>query len=145
MRASTRSWEEAVRSVGVEPGPRVRPGALRWLWYALWGPLPDQNRFWVLYDSTCSTWVLRHILRILAVIALPVAAIAIWLPAPAGLRATTAFVTGACAVLLTAVWVNEGTEHRLAQAGWPWGIGPQLRERRSSAEQRMTSAARRTR
>jgi hypothetical protein len=136
MRRSTRAWEEAVRSLGMEPGPRVRPSPPRWLWYALWGPLPDKHRLWVLYDTTCSMWVLRHILRILAIVVVPVAAIAIWLPTTAGIRALTATVTGLCAVLLTVTWINEGTEHRLAQAGFAWGIGPQVRERRSHLAQR---------
>src|SRR5690242_7438749 len=127
MRRSQRAWEEAVRSLGIEAGPRVRPNPVRWLCYALWGPLPDTNRFWVLYDTTCSMWVLRHVERIVAIIALPVAAIALFLPTNGGIRALTATVTGLCALLLTVTWINEGTEHRLAQAGFPWGIGPQLR------------------
>lgn len=130
-------WEEAVLSLGIEPTPRIRPNPAQWLWYAVWGPLPERNRVWVLFDATTSTWVLRHFLRILTVIAPPVAAIAIFLPAPGGLRALTAFVTGACAFFLTAVWVNEGTEHRLAQAGWRWGIGPEVRELRSHMMQRV--------
>jgi hypothetical protein len=131
MRVAVRAWEEAVRSVGIEPGRRVRPSVLRWVWYALWGPLPDEHRTWVLYDTTCSTWVLRHILRVVAIVAIPVTAIAFWLPTNAGIRGLTAAVTGLCAVLLVVMWVNEGTEHRLVQAGYPWGIGPQIRERRS--------------
>lgn len=137
MRASTRAWEEAVRSVGIDPGSRERPSPLRWVWYALWGALPDEQRTWVLYDTTCSTWVLRHILRVVAIVALPVTAIAVWLPTNAGIRGLTAAVTGLCAVLLVVMWVNEGTEHRLVQAGYPWGIGPQIRERRSHVAQRM--------
>jgi hypothetical protein len=137
MRASTRAWADAVRSVGIDPGPRVRPGVLRWFWYALWGPLPAQHRWWVLYDTTCTTWVLRHIARVVAIVAVPVTAIALWLPTTAGIRGLTAAVTGLCAVLLVVMWVNEGTEHRLLQAGFPWGLGPQIRERRSDMAQRM--------
>ena len=136
MRASVRAWEEAVRSLGVEPGPRVRPDPLHWLWYALWGPLPEKHRWWVLYDTTCSTWVIRHIARAVAIVALPVTAIALWLPTNGNIRGLTAAVTGLCAVLLVVMWVNEGTEHRLGQAGFPWGIGPQIRERRSHIAQR---------
>jgi hypothetical protein len=138
-------WEEAVRSLGIEPGPIVRPHPARWLCYAAWGPVPERNRGWVLYDATCSTWVLRHFVRILAVEALPIAAILVFLPAPLGLRGLTAFVTGATAFFLTAVWVNEGTEHRLARAGWRWGIGPDVRERRAEMAQRIGSMRRRDR
>jgi hypothetical protein len=137
MRGNVIAWEQAVRSVGLDPGVRVRPGPLRWLWYAVWGPLPAKYRYWVLYDTTCSTWVLRHIARVVAIVALPVTAIALWLPTNAGIRGLTAAVTGLCSVLLVVMWVNEGTEHRLAQAGFPWGIGPQIRERRSHNAQRM--------
>jgi hypothetical protein len=144
-RAGRLAWEEGVRSLGIEPGPIVRPGPLRWLAYAIWRPLPERYRGWVLYDTTCSTWVIRHFLRILAVEALPVAAIAIFLPTSGGLRALTAFVTGATAFFLTAVWVNEGTDHRLIQADWRWGIGPEVRERRAEMAQRLGSLRRRDR
>ncbi|HKC28785.1 MAG TPA: DUF5313 family protein [Jatrophihabitans sp.] len=145
MSVGTRAWEDAVRSLGIEPGRRRRPNPLLWLWYAFWGPLPQNYRTWVLYDATAPTWILRYVVRVLVAAVLPVAAIAIWLPAPAGVRALTAFVTGACALLFTATWVNEGTEHRIAQAGWPWGLGPELRERRAVIAQRLGSANRRER
>ena len=144
-RAGIVAWEEATHSLGIEPAPRIRPDPVHWLWYAVWGPLPDKHRLWVLFDATTSTWVLRYFARILTLIALPVAAIAIWLPGPGGLRALTAFVTGACAFFLTAVWVNEGTEQRLSQAGWRWGLGPELRERRAEMAQRLAGLTRRNR
>ena len=59
--------------------------------------------------------------------ALPVAGILLWVPGPLSLRGLTAFVAGFSAVLFTVVWVNEATEHRLVQAGWRWGIGPEVR------------------
>ena len=127
----TRAWEDAVRSLGIEPTPRVRPNPVRWLWYAFWGPLPERHRVWVLYDVTCSTWIFRHLARLLTIAVLPVAAVILFLPGPVHLRVLTAFVAGAGAFLFTAVWVNEATEYRLLQAGWRWGIGPELRERRS--------------
>ncbi|WP_346278999.1 DUF5313 family protein, partial [Pseudonocardia sp.] len=42
---------------------RRRPGPLRWLWYALGGGLPPLYRRWVLHDTTCETWRLRHFAR----------------------------------------------------------------------------------
>ena len=45
--------------------------------------------------------------------------------------------TGGVAFLGTAVWVNEGTEHRRAQAGWPWEFGSSVRDRRATITQRM--------
>lgn len=143
MRTATQAWEAAVRSFGIAPTPRVRPSALLWFWYALWGPLPERHRLWVLYDATCSTWVLRYFTRIVAIVAPPSAAIALFLPASTGISVLTAVVTGGCAFLLMALWTNEGTEYRLVQAGWPWDTGPEIRERRATLTQRMASAARR--
>src|SRR4051794_33327906 len=132
MSTRTQAWEEAVRSLGIEPTPRVRPNPVQWLWYAFWGPLSERHRIWVLYDATCSTWIVRHVLRLLAVAALPITAVALFLPAPAHVRVLTAFVAGAGALLFTVVWINEATDHRLVQAGWRFGIGPDVRARRAT-------------
>ena len=128
---SIRAWEQAARELGVELGPRVRPNVLQWLGYALWRGLPARHDLWVLYDSTCSTWVLRYFARVFVIALIPSVLIAVFLPGGAQLRLTTAFTTGSLAILLTGVWVNEGTEHRLRQAGWPWRLATPLRERRS--------------
>jgi hypothetical protein len=136
MKTRVLVWEEACRSLGIEPIPRVRPNPLRWLWFAIWGPLPERHRVWVLYDATCSTWVLRHVARLVLLAAVPTSAILIWLPAPIGLRGMTAFVAGFCALLFTVIWVNEATEHRLVQAGWRWGIGPEVRQARAEMTER---------
>jgi|1186.fasta_scaffold280631_1 hypothetical protein len=131
MSTRTEVWEEAVRSLGIDPTPRPRPNPARWLWYAFWGPLPNRYRTWVLYDATCTTWILRHFARLLTVAVVPMAAVALLLPGPLHVRLLTAFVAGAGAFLFTAVWVNEATDHRLIQAGWRWGTGPAVRERRA--------------
>lgn len=136
MRHSRWAWEQAARSVGVDPEPLRRPDPARWLWYAFWGPLPERYDLWVLYDATCSTWVLRHFARILTAAALPVAALALFLPGPVSIRVDTAVVCGLLAVLLTGVWTNEGTDYRLDRAGWGTGVGPVLRERRSDFARR---------
>ena len=137
MRTGTLAWELAVRDFGLEPTPRIRPDPLRWLWYAAWGPLPDRHRLWVLYDTTCDTWVLRYFARLLVVVLPPAAAIAIFLPGPHGIGVLTAVMCASLAILLTGVWVNESTEHRLVQAGWPWDAGSALRERRANIAQQL--------
>lgn len=142
MRTGTEAWEEAVRSLGIEPTPRVRPNPVQWLWYAFWGPLPERYSNWVLYDATCSTWILRHLARILAVAVLPVAAVALFLPAPLQLRLLTALVAGGGAILFTAVWMYEATDYRLSRAGWRWGISEEIRERRSVIADWMASVRR---
>jgi hypothetical protein len=137
-RTSTLAWEAAVRSFGIAPTPRPRPNPLLWLSYALWRPLPDRYRLWVLYDTTCSTWVLRYVLRIV-VLATPLCvAVAVFLPAPAEISMSTAIVCGTLSVLFTSVWVNEGTEYRLVQAGWRWDTGPELRARRVAMADRIS-------
>ena len=40
-----------------------RPDPLRWLWYAYGGGLPARFAPWVLHDTTCRTWWLRHLVR----------------------------------------------------------------------------------
>lgn len=134
---STEAWEIAVESLDLAAGPRIRPSPWRWFWYAYWVPLPARHQVWVLYDSTCSTWVLRHFARILVAAAPPVLAIVLFLPAPPGLRALTALVAGSCAVLFTATWINEATEYRLVRAGYDWGVGPAVRARRDEFAQRL--------
>jgi hypothetical protein len=131
MNTRTRAWEDAVRSLGIEPTPRRRPNPALWLWYAFWGPLPDRYRLWVLYDATCATWIPRHLARLLTIAAPPITAVAVLLPGPLHVRLLTAMAAGIGAFMFTAVWVNEATEHRLVRAGWRSDIGPEIRERRS--------------
>ena len=65
---SARAWEIAAEALGLPAGPRVRPNPLLWIWYAHWGRLPERHSVWVLYDTTCSTWVLRYFARILTAV-----------------------------------------------------------------------------
>ena len=137
MRRGTRAWEAAARSFGIDPQPRIRPGPLRWLWFAVWGPLPERYRLWILYDATCDTWVLRYFARILAIVTPLAVALAVVLPGHVGPRVLTAAVTAAFALFLTGVWVNEATEARLVRADWGWEIGAALREERAAFAQRL--------
>jgi hypothetical protein len=139
------AWEESVRLSGMEPPPRVRPNVLRWLRYVAWGRLPERNRGWVLYDTTCATWAIRHFARLLLLVSVPVAAIAVLLPTEPAIRALTALTTGLCAIMFAGLYINEATDHRLAQAGFPPAIGPQIRETRAIHGQRLANAARRER
>lgn len=142
---ATLAWEEAVRAEGIDPPARVRPNPLRWLMYAAWLPIGPRYRGWVLYDTTCGTWIPRHLFRLLALAALPLVALAIWLPASGEIRALTAVTTGLCAILFPSMYVNEATDHRLDQAGWPPSIGPRIRQTRATHGQRFANAARRER
>lgn len=131
MRPAERAWTDAVRDQGIEPPARVRPNALRWLGYAMWLALPERYSGWVLYDVTCATWIWRHVGRLVTLTILPASVIALILPAPLGLRLTTAIAMSVLAVAFTVVWINEDTERRLVQAGWPWTIAAPIRRRRA--------------
>jgi hypothetical protein len=126
-----RAWTDAAQSLDIEPAPRRRPDPFRWVRYAFWGSLPERYSTWILYDATCSTWVLRHLLRLITIAVLPIAAVVVFLPGPVYVRVLTAVVAGLGGLLFAAVWVNEATDQRLVRAGWPTTIGPELRRRRS--------------
>lgn len=134
---SVEAWEIAAESLDLVTEPRVRPNPALWFWYVYWGPLPRRHAIWVLYDATCSTWVVRHVVRLLVAAVLPVAAIAIFLPAAGHVRAWTAVGTGVSALLLTVPWINESTEHRIAQAGYDWRVASALRSKRDEIAHRL--------
>ncbi len=122
-----------------------RPGPVLWLRYAIVGSLPSQYSEWVLHDLTTGTWVLRHLLRVLVVLVLPEAALVLVLPASGTLRALTAFVTGACVVLLMSILANDITERMAQRAGYAWGTAQRMRGERSENAQRAQAAAYRAR
>ena len=122
-----------------------RPGPLRWLQYAFLGSLPPRYSEWVLHDVTAGTWLLRHLVRVLVLIAVPELVLVLVVPASGSVRALTAFVTGACVVLLMAILAGDAVERIAQRAGYPWGTAQRLREERGVATQRRQAAAYRAR
>ena len=125
----------------------VRPGPLRWLWYAVGGGLPPRYRDWVLHDVTTSSWWLRQLVRSL-VQALPVAlVVALLIPGSPGIRLMA--VAGGVVVALIYVlgFVDEAVERRAVKAGFPPGYAKAMREaadaERVAAERRYTERYRR--
>lgn len=116
-----------------------RPGFWRWLWYAHGGSLPEEYAPWVLHDTTTSTWLLRHVARVLTILVVPVTVLVLVIPAGAGLRALTAVTTAGCAVLLTLILSSDMTERRAHAAGFPWGTAAARRAQRSEDAQRATA------
>ena len=110
---------------------RVRPGPVRWIWYALGGGLQPRHSTWVLYDTTCGTWVLRYVARVTVQISWLIAAVLIFIPAPLNVRVLTAVGTGLPSILFALFFAVPGNEHRLAKAGYRPGIGEQIRTERS--------------
>ena len=113
----------------------VRPAPHRWLWYALGGGLPARNRGWVLYDTTTDTWWLRHILRSLVQMAIPIALVMTLLPAPLGLRLAAAGGGIFLAMIYSLAYMNETVEHRVVKAGYPAGTAQAVRDRGSAHRQ----------
>ena len=134
---------------GAPAEPVIRPAPHRWIWYAFGGRLPQRNRAWVLHDTTTPTWWLRHIIRILVQLAVPVALIMTLLPAPWALRAACAGGGLALALFYSLAYMPEITENRVVKAGYPAGTATahrdragQLREQRESERRRAAAAKR---
>ncbi|WP_104525339.1 DUF5313 family protein [Blastococcus atacamensis] len=129
--------------------PVIRPAPHRWLWYALGGTLPERHRGWVLFDTTTRTWGLRHVARMLVQMAVPIALVLIFLPAPFGLR--IAVVGGGIflGLIYSLAYMPETTETRVMKAGYPAGTATAVRDRAGSqrdlrdSERRRAAAAKR--
>lgn len=114
---------------------RVRPGLLRWIWYALGGALPARHSTWVLYDTTCRTWIPRYVARAAVQISPLVVAVLVFIPAALNVRVLTAVGTGLPSILFALFFAVPGNENRLAKAGYPAGIGERIRAERSTRAQ----------
>jgi hypothetical protein len=124
---------------------RRRPDPFRWLWYAFGGSLPPRYSEWVLHDTTSPTWIVRHVIRSLVLLAAPVAAVLLFLPTGTGLRVLTAVTAGGCGLMFTVVHIIETTERRLIRAGYPPGTAEATRHQRSIDAQRAANERRRQR
>jgi uncharacterized protein DUF5313 len=123
--------------------PVVRPAPHRWLWYALGGRLPRQNRGWVLFDTTTDTWWLRHISRTFVQMAVPIALVLTVLPAPWGLRAAAAGGGIFLAMIYSLAYMPEATENRVVKAGYPAGTAQAVRDRAGLVRQQKESERKR--
>ena len=138
---------EAERDTPAEP--IVRPAPHRWLWYALGGRLPERNRGWVLHDTTTGTWWLRHLLRTLVQLAVPIVLVVAFLPASWELRAAAAGGGVFLALIFSVAYMDETTEHRVVKAGYPAGTAQAARDRtglvrqQNETERKRAAAAKR--
>ncbi len=126
-------------------GGRRRPGLFHWLWYAIGGGLPPRNAEWVRYDTTSGTWIVRHLIRSLVLLALPAAAVAVFLPASTGIRLLISLTAGGCGLMFQLVHIIETTERRVIRAGYPAGTAEATRHQRSIDAQRAANERRRER
>ncbi|GAA1398001.1 hypothetical protein GCM10009613_51540 [Pseudonocardia kongjuensis] len=120
---------------------RLRPGPLRWLRYAAGGSLPARYRTWVLHDTTCRTWHLRHFARTAVMLTLLSVPLMLLVPGPLWLR-LTAVLLGWLVSLQYALFVmEESVENRVVKAGYPAGTARATRARATAGER--AEAARR--
>ncbi|MGY1724628.1 DUF5313 family protein [Blastococcus sp. SYSU DS0533] len=107
-----------------------RPGPLQWVWYAYGGGLPRELAPWVLADTTCSTWVWRHLARAVVQL-LPLVVVCLLLvPVPLAYRASAAGGGLLLGLLFSLAYMVETTEHRVAKAGYEPGTAARLRAER---------------
>jgi hypothetical protein len=121
----------------------VRPTPHRWLWYAVGGRLPERNRGWVLHDTTTGTWWLRHVVRTLVQLAVPIGLVVALLPAPLALRLAAAGGGIFLALIFSLAYMPETTENRVVKAGYPAGMATAVRERAGLARQQRESERKR--
>ena len=119
--------------------PVVRPVPHRWIWYALGGRLPERHRGWVLHDTTTGSWWLRHVLRSLVQMVVPIALILALLPASWGLRLAAAGGGVFLALIFSLAYMPETTENRVVKAGYPAGTAQAVRDRTGLVRQQKES------
>jgi hypothetical protein len=129
--------------------PIRRPAPHRWVWYALGGGLPARNRTWVLHDTTAPTWWLRHVLRALVQLAVPIALVLLLVPGPFWIRGMAALGGVLLGLIFSLAYMNETTENRVVRAGYPAGTAAAAREQaallreQGDSERRRAAAAKR--
>ncbi|RBY80742.1 DUF5313 family protein [Blastococcus sp. TF02A-26] len=111
-----------------------RPGALRWLRYALGGGLPERFAPWVLADTTEPGWIRRHVARAVVQM-LPLVALCLLVPMPWAYRVSAALGGLLIGLTFSLAFMVETTEHRVAKAGYPAGTAAALREERTERAQ----------
>ena len=113
--------------------PARRPNPIQWIWYALGGGLPRELSPWVLADTTCRTWIVRHLTRAVVQM-LPVVVLCLVVPVPLAYRLSAAFGGMLIGLLFSMAFMTETIEHRVAKAGYPAGTAAQLRAERQERE-----------
>jgi hypothetical protein len=119
--------------------PIVRPAPHLWLWYALGGRLPRRHRGWVLFDTTTSTWWMRHTARSMVQLAVPIALIMVFVPGSFGLRVGMCLLGIFLALIYSTAYIAESTETRVKKAGYPVGTALAQRDRAGIERQRLES------
>jgi hypothetical protein len=109
---------------------RERPTVLQWLRYAYGGRLPQELSDWVLRDTTCRTWIWRHLARAVVQLLPVLVPCLVAVPAPLGYRISAAVGGLVLALMFSMAYVVETTEHRVVKAGFESGTAALVREER---------------
>jgi hypothetical protein len=134
-------------SAGTTPSDAMRrPDPVHWLWYAMGGGLPARNRTWVLHDTTTRTWALRHMLRAIVQLAVPIGLVLLLVPGEFWIRGMAALGGILLAMFFSVAYMVETTENRVKRAGYPAGTAEATRdllarEREVTDSQRRRAAA----
>ncbi|MGI8696868.1 MAG: DUF5313 family protein [Mycobacteriales bacterium] len=96
----------------------TRPNPLQWLFYAFGGRVPAALREWAWHDLTDSDWQLRHVLRVVVQLAIPIAVVVL-LPGGWSVRVPTMLLLLLGGVFVGVSYCNELRDRRLRQNGLP--------------------------
>jgi hypothetical protein len=110
-------------------GERHRPGVLRWLWYAMGGGLPERHSAWVLHDTTTRSWGVRHVLRAVVQMSVPIALVLLLVPGPFWIRGMAAMGGLLLGLMFSVAYMTETTENRVKKAGYRAGTAQAVRDR----------------
>ncbi|WP_183658434.1 DUF5313 family protein [Saccharopolyspora sp. ID03-671] len=120
--------ESASQSVG--EGGRRRPNPALWLYYQYGGRLPARYSKWILHDGTCTTWLLRVLIRSLVQIAPIAIALFVTLGVLGGnwpLAAGSLLLGILVVVRISLTSATDSVDNRLANYGFPPGHGSRVR------------------
>jgi hypothetical protein len=112
---------------------RSRPNPVQWVWYALGGGLPRALSPWVLADTTCRTWIWRHLARAVVQM-LPVVGLCLAVPVPLAYRISAAAGGLLIGLMFSMAFMTETIEHRVAKAGNPAGTAARVRAERAERD-----------
>jgi hypothetical protein len=87
----------------------------------------------VLHDTTCRTWIVRHLARAVVQM-LPLVALCLVVPLPLAYRLSAALGGLLIGLLFSIAFMTETIEHRAAKAGYPSGTAAAVRAERAERD-----------
>lgn len=117
-----------------------RPDPARWVWYACGGRLPARYRDWVLFDATCRTWVVRHLLRTAVPLVIVSVPIVLLVPGPLWVRLCGLLLGWLVSAQFAVFLLHDAVDHRARRAGWPPGYAQAVRDEAARAERALSRA-----